>query len=161
MITFATIALAIAVQGEGEAARAIDTSVYEEVASKPDGERRSITELEFVKASPERVRAYVRRMFDNWDVDRSGFVEVSEAPEYLAIGPSARLDDRPPDYDPARLTEELEGQAAQERYIANVDKDGDGKVSFEEFAKPVMPQFLERGIPLIPADWTPVSGQRD
>src|SRR5690606_4598292 len=34
MITFATIALAIAVQGEGEAARAIDTSVYEEVASK-------------------------------------------------------------------------------------------------------------------------------
>ena len=152
MSILATILLAVAMQGQAETAKQVDTSVYEEVTEGEHSEPHDITEFQFVKASPERVRAYVRQMFDEWDADRSGFVDVSEAPAWLSMGKPSQSDE---------ASEVLEGDAARRRYIANVDKDGDEKVSFEEFAVPVMPQYLERGIPLLPADWKPVGNARD
>jgi len=111
-------------------------------------------DFQHVPASPERVRAYVRQMFDGMDADHSGFLELSESPVVL-ITAQARLGaDGKATYDPDDPPVKLEGDAARRQYIANVDKDGDGKVGFEEYAEPVMPQFLRRGIPLIPADWT-------
>ena len=114
-------------------------------------------DLQHVPASPERVRAYVRSMFDAVDRDKSDFVELAEAPASL-ITQMARLGpDGKATYDPNDPAKELRGDEARRQYIANVDKDGDGKVSFDEYAEPVMPQFLRRGIPLIPADWTQVA----
>jgi DNA-binding CsgD family transcriptional regulator/Ca2+-binding EF-hand superfamily protein len=117
--------------------------------------RVSAEDFEYVKASPERVRFYVRQMFDSWDLNRSGFIEVAEAPAVLITAPAKMGADGKATYDPDEPGTELKGDAARRQYIANVDKDGDGKVSFDEFAAPVMPQFLRRGIPLIPADWKP------
>lgn len=111
-------------------------------------------DLKSVKASEERVRAYVRTMFDDWDKDRSGFVELAEAPSQLGTPKATMAADGTVTYDRNDPLTELTGDAARTQYIKNVDRDGDGKVSFEEYAKPVMPQYLERGIPLIPADWT-------
>lgn len=122
--------------------------------------RHSVEELEFVEASPERVRAYVRQMFDNWDTDESGFIEMTEAPDVLIIQLAKMGADGKATYDPDDPGKKLEGDAARKQYIANVDKDDDGRVSFEEFAEPVMPQYLRRGIPLIPADWTPAPPSR-
>lgn len=112
-------------------------------------------DFDYVKASPERVRAYVRQMFDRFDTDRSGFIEVAEAPAMLVTAQAKMGADGKATYYPDKPGTELKGDAARRQYIANVDKDGDGKISFDEFAEPVMPQFLRRGIPLIPADWTP------
>lgn len=122
--------------------------------------RRSVEEFQHVPASPERVRAYVRQMFDVQDTDKSGFLEVAEAPAVLVTQPARLGADGKATYDPDDPAKQLEGDAARRRYIANVDKDGDGKVGFEEYAEPVMPQFLRRGIPLIPADWTAVPPNR-
>lgn len=130
-------------------------SAYREAEPGASPVRVSSEDLEYVKASPERVRAYVRQMFDSWDVNRSGFIEVAEAPAVLITAPARMGADGKATYDPDEPGTELKGDAARRQYITNVDKDGDGKVSFDEFAAPVMPQFLRRGIPLIPADWKP------
>lgn len=145
MIILAAAMLAFLAQGQSGGT--INNPAYDGAADN-SGERRSIQDLEFVKASPERVEAYVRQMFDNWDRDGSGYVEKAEAPEWLSVPKPGRL-------APGELPEyiELEGDAARAQYIENVDKDDDGKVSFDEYAGPVRPQFLELGIPLIPADW--------
>ena len=117
-------------------------------------------DLQHVPASPERVRAYVRTMFDAMDRDKSDFVELAEAPASL-ITQMARLGpDGKATYDPNDPARELRGDEARRQYVANVDQDGDGKISFEEYAEPVMPQFLRRGIPLIPADWTRAPPER-
>jgi DNA-binding CsgD family transcriptional regulator/Ca2+-binding EF-hand superfamily protein len=130
-------------------------SPYREAKPGASPVRVSAEDLDYVKASPERVRAYVRQMFDGMDADRSGFIEAAEAPAMLITAPAKMGADGKATYDPSDPGIALKGDAARKQYIANVDKDGDGKVSFEEFAEPVMPQFLRRGIPLIPADWTP------
>ena len=83
MSILAAVLLAVAMQGQGETTKQVDTSVYDEMEENPGGER-SITELQFVKASPERVRAYVRQMFDASDKDGSGFIELAEAPLRLS-----------------------------------------------------------------------------
>jgi DNA-binding CsgD family transcriptional regulator/Ca2+-binding EF-hand superfamily protein len=122
--------------------------------------RASVEDFEYVQASPERVRAYVRQMFDTWDVDKSGFVELPEAPVVLITQPARLDEDGKATMDVNAPAKELQGDAARRQYIANVDKDDDGKVSFDEYAEPVMPQFLRRGIPLIPADWRPAAPSR-
>ncbi|HEY6816919.1 MAG TPA: EF-hand domain-containing protein [Croceibacterium sp.] len=135
-------------------------SPYEEPRAGETVVQHSVDELQHVPASPERVRAYVRQMFDVQDADGSGFIEIAEAPSRL-ITQQARLGaDGKATYDPDDPARQLEGDAARRQYIANVDKDGDGKIGFEEFAEPVMPQFLRRGIPLIPADWAPAPPNR-
>lgn len=162
LLTAISLALLVQASGEagspsmkaaGESGRATnaDKGVYDAIEN---GEERSIEELEFVKASPERVRAYVRQMFDASDKDGSGFIEVPEAPLRLATMKPRQPDEPIRIYRKEDVAEELHGPAAQRQYVANVDKDDDGRVSFEEYAEPVMPQYLERGIPLIPADWT-------
>lgn len=119
-----------------------------------EGKNRIFTaDMKFVKASEERVREYVRTMFDDWDKDGSGFVELAEAPAQLGTPKATMASDGTVTYDRNDPLLELTGHAARSQYIENVDRDGDGRVSFEEYAKPVMPQYLQRGIPLIPADW--------
>jgi DNA-binding CsgD family transcriptional regulator/Ca2+-binding EF-hand superfamily protein len=164
MILATAVTLALLVQGGGDVespsaeadggsgGTAQDSKgVYEAIEN---GEERSIDEFEFVKASPERVRAYVRQEFDGLDKDGSGFIELEEAPLRLA-----EMEPRPAD-EPIRLyrkedvAKEWHGPAAQREYIAMFDDDDDGRVSFEEYAEPVMPHRLQRGIPLIPADWS-------
>jgi Ca2+-binding EF-hand superfamily protein len=128
----------------------------------PYGERQSgdgkvrgfLADMEFVKASPERVRAYVRQMFETMDKDGSHFIELAEAPAMLGMPKGKMSPDGTVTYDRNDPLTQLTGDEARAEYIRNVDKDGDGRVSFEEYAKPVMPQYLQRGIPLIPADWT-------
>ncbi len=116
--------------------------------------RRFLADMEFVKASPERVRAYVRQMFDNMDKDASGFIELAEAPAMLGMPKGKMAADGTVTYDRNDPLTQLTGDEARTEYIKNVDQDGDERVSFEEYAKPVTPQYLQRGIPLIPADWT-------
>lgn len=130
------------------------TSPYREQQSGEGEVRRFVTDMEFVKASPERVRAYVRQMFDAMDKDGSGHIEMAEAPERLGWHKAKMAADGTVTYDRNDPLTELTGNEARAQYIKNVDTDGDLRVSFEEYAKPVMPQYLERGIPLIPADWT-------
>jgi DNA-binding CsgD family transcriptional regulator len=127
-----------------------------------EGNARVFTaDLKFVKVSEARVRAYVRTMFDDWDKDGSGFVELAEAPAQLGTPKATMAPDGTVTYDRNDPLTELTGDAARAQYIENVDRDGDGKVSFEEYAKPVMPQYLERGIPLIPADWKQANAAGD
>ena len=164
MILATAVTLALLVQGSGEAqspsAEADGGSggtaqhsngVYEAIEN---GEERSFDEFEFVKASPERVRAYVRQEFDAFDKDGSGFIEVVEAPLRLAAMKPRPAGEPIRPYRKEDVAEEWHGPAAQRQYVANLDDDDDGRVSFEEYAEQVMPHRLERGIPLIPADWS-------
>ena len=144
MSLIAAAIFALTLQSATEANVTIGNDAYSE--ERVD---RSLEEFAFVPASPERIEAYVRSMFDRMDSDGSGFIEQAEAPERLA----AMRQGSPRGYDPANVAEAFEGQAAQTEYISVVDKDGDGRVSYEEYATPTRPQYLARGIPLTPADW--------
>lgn len=163
MVLATAVTLALLMQGSGEAgslsteadvgsgqATQGNKGVYEAIEN---GEERSIEELEFVKASPERVRAYMRQEFDASDKDGSGFIEIEEAPLRLAAMKPRPADEPIRPYRKEDVAEEWHGPAARRQYIANLDENDDGRVSFEEYAEPIMPQYLERGIPLIPADW--------
>ena len=168
MTLLTAISLAMLVQASGEeASLSAEPPADPERVTEPDknvydaienGEDRSIIEFEFVQASPERVRAYVRQMFDASDKDGSGFIELAEAPLRIVTMKPRQPDEPIRPFRKEEVAQEFNGAAAQRQYIATVDKDDDGRVSFDEYAEPVMPQYLERGIPLIPADWTASPG---
>ena len=128
MFSFAAVILVFALQTEPEARGTIEREMHADPAT---GEG-----TWFVSASSERVEAYVRREFETWDRDRSGFIELIEAPARVFGTNSGQI----------------EGERARAHFVANVDRDGDGRVSYEEFADAPRRQFLESGIPLIPAD---------
>lgn len=148
--------LMLAQQATSEAGGAIVNPAYNQRAP---GEvvQVSVEQLEFVPASPERVEAFVRRNFEAWDKDGSGYVEQGEGP----VGLAELRPDSPHRVGPDTVARHYAGEEAQRQYIAFTDKDGDERVSYEEFATPVRPQYLERGIPLLPADWSNPSAEAD
>ncbi len=148
--------LAFAQQATSEHGGPISNPVYDQRAPGEVIEV-SVEELQFVPASPERVEAFVRQNFEAWDKDRSGFVEQGEGPLELAeLTPNS-----PHRVGPDTVAKRYAGEEAQRQYIALTDKDGDGRVSYDEYATPVRPQYLELGIPLLPADWVNPADRAD
>ncbi|TIX52167.1 LuxR C-terminal-related transcriptional regulator [Alteraurantiacibacter aquimixticola] len=147
MTILAAALLVFSQQGGTDAAVSIH-----EAAGTTQGNPGNPSELQYAPATPERVREFVRGMFDRQDKDGSGYIEQEEGPESLVIVGSSETGE-PLAFEEANITERLEGEEAWARYLADSDTDGDGRVSHEEFAGIILPQFLERGIPLLPADW--------
>ena len=106
-----------------------------------------------VEASPERARQYVQQMFEREDTDSSGYIDLAEAPDRIEIGKPRPDGSLPKTYAETEIAEVLEGDAARTEYIRGGDKDGDDRISFEEYALQRVPYYEQRGIPLIPADW--------
>ncbi len=111
-------------------------AAYEAMES---AEARYAGDFQYVPASEDRVRAYVQKMFDVRDTDGSGFIEHDEA---FVVVVTTRSGADPSARNPEDIFEELSGDEARTQHIARVDTDGDGKVSPDEFAQPVLPQFL-------------------
>jgi len=128
-------------------------------ANPGNGEQREFlpTDFETTPATEERARAYVRTMFDATDRDRSGFVELAEAPEMLGTPKATLRADGTLVYDRNDPLNRLSGDDARAQYMENADRDGDGRISFEEYSTPIIPHYVENGIPLVPADWTQMS----
>lgn len=113
-----------------------------------------VSDYEYVPASDDRIEAYVQQMFDRNDADGSGFLERGEMQIEVI---STRSGAEPTVTNPDDIVEELSGEQAEAEFFARFDSDGDGRLSPAEYAVPVQPQFLQRGIPLVPAD-RPVGG---
>ena len=102
-------------------------------------EARYAGDFQYVPASEDRVHAYVQKMFDARDTDGSGFIEHDEA---FVVVVTTRSGADPSARNPEDIFEELSGDEARTQHIARVDTDCNGKVSPDEFAQPVLPQFL-------------------
>jgi hypothetical protein len=113
----------------------------------------ALGDLGNVQASPERVRRYVRQLFDHEDKDRSGHIERDEAPSRIEMAESRSPASPPQSYSEANIVKVFEGDAARTEYLRSLDIDGDGRISFEEYSERIVPHYEQRGIPLIPADW--------
>lgn len=98
------------------------------------------------RASPDEVRAYFNDMFDRLDRDRSGYVELAEAPRRQVI--SARLGD-------GTMRQLL---LAQAEWFALGDGDQDGKVNRTEYFARLLPPV--QAILGVPASWRPMDGER-
>jgi hypothetical protein len=142
MTLLAATSLIFALQAGSQAPQTADPGANQEMTEA--GAPRPLQDQQFINASPERVEAYVRKEFDVWDRDRSGFIELAEAPARIFVNSAP-----------------IEGYEARGHFVADFDKDGNGKVSYQEFAAKIRGQFLERGIPLVPADEIRVPADRD
>ena len=111
-------------------------------------------DLANVEATPQRAHRYVRQMFDQEDVDGSGHIELAEAPTRLEVAEPRPPGSSPLPYSEAKIVEVMEGDAARAEYIRHSDLDGDGRISFDEYAVLRVHYYELHGIPLIPADWT-------
>ena len=113
-----------------------------------------LSDYEYVSASQDRVEAYVQQMFDRNDKDSSGFLERGEMQIEVI---STRSGGEPTVTNLDDIVKEMSGDEAEAEFFARFDSDGDGRLSPEEYAVPVQPPYLQRGIPLVPAD-RPVGG---
>lgn len=98
------------------------------------------------RASPDEVRAYFNDMFDRLDRDRSGYVELAEAPRRQVI--SATLGDGTIRQLP--LT--------QAEWFARGDGDQDGKVNRTEYFDRLLPPV--QAVFGVPASWRPMDSER-
>jgi hypothetical protein len=103
--------------------------------------------------SEERVQEYLERTFNQMDRNNSGFVERGEGPASFTLQPAGLGH---VNYDPDAKPQTLTGEDAWQRYLADNDKDGDGKVSYQEFQATMYPAISRHGIPLIPVDTIPL-----
>lgn len=124
--------------------------------AKPEGF--GMGDLGNVKASPERARLYVRQLFEREDTDHSGYIERTEGPNRVAIAKPRPPGSLPLSYSQATIAKVVVGDAAWAEYLRTSDTDGDGRISFEEYAAQTVPYYEQRGIPLIPADWAQAPG---
>ena len=151
MIIFAAALLVVSQQSGTETATA-----FQQISETGQENRQTVQsggrELQFEPATPERAREFVRMMFDRQDKDASGYIEQEEGPKSLVIVDTTPSGKAQP-LEEGNVTERFEGDAAWERFLADNDTDGDRRVSHGEFAHAMLPQFLERGIPVLPADW--------
>jgi len=93
------------------------------------------------RASPAEVRAYFNDIFDRLDRDRSGYVELAEAPRRQVI--SARL--------PDGTTRQL--PLTQAEWFAQGDGNQDGKVDRTEFFSRLLPPV--QAVFGVPVGWQP------
>jgi len=110
----------------------VDDKVAKELFDKADPDKSgSVTWTEFLKvveARPvkKRIEAELRKAFDHIDKDHSGQLDKSEVKTLLKeVGASDKLSDADIDH-----------------IIKTIDKSGDGKVSFEEFATFAIDNFF-------------------
>jgi DNA-binding CsgD family transcriptional regulator/Ca2+-binding EF-hand superfamily protein len=113
-----------------------------------------IVRPKLVKASPELVKAYVNSAFDGMDRDHSGFIERKEASTTgvafettFRKGPPQKLSERPLYADKETEVAVIGGTAGQAAWIGIYDKDGDGKVSRQEYVDHSYEINLARGLP--------------
>jgi calmodulin len=110
----------------------LDDKLVKELFDKADSDKSGgVTWPEFLKvveARPikKRIEAKLRQVFDNIDKDKSGQLDKSDVKALLKeVGASDKLTDADIDH-----------------IIKTVDKSGDGKVSFEEFATFAIDNFF-------------------
>lgn len=142
--------------GDAATSTAEDPPASSPQEGSPEGSNNikvGLGDLGNVEASPERVRHYVRQMFDREDKDRSGYVERSEASTRIEMREPRSPESSPQSYSETKLVKVFEGDAARTEYIRGLDLDGDDRISFEEYSAKMAPHYEQRGIPLIPADW--------
>lgn len=107
---------------------------------------------QMVKAPAETVRAFVNESFDIQDKNHSGYLERDEAPASFVQGtaihsPMPKPGESPPFLDDNEPVVVMKGPAAQAAYLANMDKDADGKVSRDEYQAANFPRFMGWGVP--------------
>jgi DNA-binding CsgD family transcriptional regulator len=108
-----------------------------------------------VKRPAETVRSYLSGSFDGLDRDRSGFIERKEASKTgvafetnIPKGPPQKLSERPLYADEKTPVAVIGGTAGQAAWIAIHDKDGDGKVTREEYVASNFDSYMARGLPV-------------
>jgi DNA-binding CsgD family transcriptional regulator len=148
MVLIAIGLLALAAQGPASAPPASQLPVIQ-TTDTPPGKPIDVEDVKMRPARPDEIRAFVAESFDLMDKDHSGFIERDEAPA-AGIGFS-----QPHGGEPAKggkLTW-VTGTAGQALWISNGDKDGDGKMSKDEYIAWMYPIWAQRGA--IPAFWKP------
>lgn len=118
----------------------------------PPGKAVNVEDVKMRPATPDEIRAFVAESFDLMDKDHSGFIERGEAPA-AGIGFT-----RPPGNQASAgdtRTSWITGTAGQALWISNGDKDGDGKVSKDEYIAWMYPIWSQRRE--LPAFWKPRS----
>lgn len=91
-------------------------------------------------ATPEQATAFLVSSFEIMDSDHSGYIEPVEAPGVSVRDSSDTVPRRVP------------GRQGAAMWIANYDRDGDGKVSKVEFIARMLPGVEAKGVP---ANWRP------
>jgi DNA-binding CsgD family transcriptional regulator len=102
----------------------------------------SADEMEWVKASPEVVRAFVTESFTAMDKDKSGFIVQADVPGFGVIQGAP-----PPNLE---AMSETEIEESKRRWIAVGDRDDDRRVSLDEYLAWYYPLQAGRGVP---ANW--------
>lgn len=99
-----------------------------------------------IPATPEKAAAFLGESFDLMDRNKSGFLDPEEAPRTaVRIRPKGGPTGPMREVDPARVYAML---------LARTDRDGDGKISREEYISDARAMIEATGIP---ANWKPRS----
>ncbi len=151
LITIGLLALAAQESAPTAAASANPQLPVIETRLKPAGKVENVEDVKMRPASPEEIRAFVRSSFTMIDKDHSGFIEQREAP-------SAGIGFGQPHPGGQTLSKNervtyITGRDGQALWIAIGDKDGDGKMSEDEYLAWIYPIWAARGT--VPANWQP------
>lgn len=95
----------------------------------------------WVPATPEQADAFLGQSFDIMDRDKSGYLEAAELP---ATSARVKVGDQP--------FRELPADTARSMYLERNDRNGDGRVSRDEFIANGRARVAVTGIP---ANWKP------
>ena len=150
MILIAIGLLALAAQEPATTPPASGLPVIQ-TTDTPPGKAVNVEDVKMRPATPDEIRAFVAESFDLMDKNHSGFIERGEAPA-AGIGFT-----HPPGDQASKdgKTSWITGTAGQALWISNGDKDGDGKMSKDEYIAWMYPIWSQRGA--LPAFWKPRS----
>ncbi|MBO9714824.1 EF-hand domain-containing protein [Sphingomonas sp.] len=95
------------------------------------------------KAGPEEVREFLTESFGIMDRDHSGFIERGETP-HMSVRVGEAGSNGP--------MQQVEQTRAEAMWLARNDRDGDGKVSLDEYIAAMAPILEAAGVP---ARWKP------
>jgi DNA-binding CsgD family transcriptional regulator len=104
---------------------------------------------ELVKPTPAEVGIIVRDSFANADKDRSGYIEGYESPYQGDADVMQPIFTRSEDGKalPTGKFRRITIEQARAEFIAESDKNGDGRIDFTEYQHAQSPKIAERGIP--------------
>jgi hypothetical protein len=104
----------------------------------------NVEDVKMRAATPDEIHMFVAEGFDLMDKDHSGFIERGEAPVggigFQKPGTGGK-------------STWITGTAGQALWISNGDKDGDGKMSKDEYIAWMYPIWSQWGA--LPAFWKP------
>jgi hypothetical protein len=136
-ITIAALALSLALRGSPAPQQAEPTPPQQN-AGAPAHKRYTGS---WVPATPEQAMAFLGQSFDIMDRDRSGYLEAAELPVSTA---RVKVGDQP--------FRELPAETARAMFLERNDRNGDGRISRDEYIAEGRARVAITGIP---AGWKP------